>query len=553
MKNNRYTKFMHSTLVTAWLILATSFASQAIADSLTLSTDRQTIEEGDIISLYVNADFQTLGKTLDYEALRQDFEVLSRQRSNFYEVINGQQNARTRWHLRLLPKKTGELMIPAIVLGEIKSEPYKLMVTKSKPQPAGGTPPYFLQIELNKKQVYLQQETLYTLRFYHQGKLISGNIRPPSFNNALVDNLKEENIYDKVIDGNYYTVYEWVYVFYPQASGEMEIQAPEFNGVVYLQGKQKAINESAKTLKLSVLPVPESFPEPNNWLPAKSVFLKQEWKNLPDKIRVGDSLTRVITLQVFGLKANQLPAISTPAGKDYKIYKQQPLTQEEKLNDGIISQLEIIQTIVPTEAGKLELPEQEIYWWNTGNNHLETLFLDSRTFEIQPGMQAPDFDRANEVQTNADSISSVTQVVNSGINVFWMWLSFVLGGLWLTTLGLWYRTHRKSKQDVKPQQETSQNSAPQSIDWCHLPAGKFYQALREHTQKHLQSSLSELAVNKEIKDLITRLEQHLYYQGEWSNTQQNELCQAIKALKPMVEKPTHSRTIKLQTLYKNAP
>ncbi len=542
---------MHSTLVAIWLMFVTSFASQSIADSLTLSTDRQTIEEGDIISLYVNADFQTLGNTLDYEALRKDFEVLSRQRSNFYEVTNGQQKARTRWHLRLLPKKTGELIIPPIILGDIKSEPYTLVVMQSKPQPAGGTPPYFLQVELNKEQVYLQQETLYTLRFYHQGKLISGNIRPPSFNNALVDNLKEENIYDKVIDGDYYTVYEWVYVFYPQASGEMQIKAPEFNGVVYLDSKQKAIRESAKTLTLNVLPVPESFPEPNNWLPAKSVFLKQEWKNLPEKIRVGDSLTRVITLQVFGLKANQLPTISTPAGKDYKIYKQQPLTQEEKLNDGIISQVEIIQTIVPTEAGKLELPEQEIHWWNTNNNHLETLYLDSRTFDIQPGMQAPNFDRANEVQTNADSIQSMTQVVNSGVNVFWMWLSFVLGGLWLATLGLWYRTHSKSKQSAKPQQKTPSSSKTMPIDWCHLPAGEFYQALREHAQKHLQSSLSGLAVNKEIKDLITGLEQHLYYQGEWSNAQQKELCQAIKALKPVVEKPTHSRTTKLQALYKN--
>jgi len=552
MKQNRLENLIHSTLISIWLMAFSGLFNHANADSLTLSTERQTVEEGDIISLYVNADFQTLGNTLNYETLRKDFEVLSRQRSNFYEVTNGQQKARTRWHLRLLPKKTGELVIPPILLGDIKSEPYKLVVTESKPQPAGGTPAYFLQVELNQEQVYLQQETLYTLRFYHQGKLVApSNIRPPSFSNALVDNLKEENIYDKVIDGNYYTVYEWVYVFYPQASGEMEIQAPEFNGVVYLNSKQKAIRESAKNLKLKVLPVPDNFPEPNNWMPAKSVFLKQEWKNLPEKIRVGDSLTRVITLQVFGLKANQLPAISTPAGKGYKIYKQQPLTQEEKLNDGIISQVEIIQTIVPTETGKLELPEQEIYWWNTHNNHLETLYLDSRSFNIEPGMQPPDFSRADDVQADVVSVAPPLKVANSSASDFWMWLSFALGALWLITLSLWYRTYKQSKHTVQTTENTETLAKVTPVNWCEKPAGEFYQALREHAQKQLQISLSDLPLDSETKSLLISLEQHLYYQGEWSNVQQNQLCQAIKNLQPVVEKQKSTRKTQLQALYKN--
>lgn len=534
-----------------WLLVS----NNVLAQSLTLSTERQTIEEGDIISLYVEADFQTLGNNLDYEALKQDFEVLSRQRSNFYNVINGQQQATTRWHLRLLPKKTGKILIPSLSLGQVSSQPYPLMVSKAKPTPAGQTSKYFLQVELNKKQVYLQQETLYTLRFYHQGKLISGNIRPPSFDNALVDNLKEESLYDKIIDGNYYTVYEWVYALYPQSSGTMQIQAPEFNGVVYLDSKQKAIRETAQTLSLEILPVPKTFPEPKNWLPAKSVFLKQEWKNLPQKIRVGDSLTRVITLQVFGQKANQLPSIITPPGKGYKIYKQQPLTQEEKLNDGIISEIEMVQTLVPTKEGKLKLPEQEIYWWNTQSNQLETLFLESRHFEVAAGMQAPSYPQAIPSSDAISQPSAQPKPASPWLSALqnpWIWISGIFAFAWLITLYLWQKqTKNRQKLNTNPQEQTSvQTFTKHTLDWCEQPAELFYQSLRNFVSKELETNLSDLALEPEQRDLVTKLEQHLYYQGDWHNEQQQTLCKGIQSihLKPK-KKTSHHNQTKLASLY----
>lgn len=524
--------------------------SFALADRLSISTDRQEVEQGDVISLYVDADFQTLGKTLEFDSLDKDFEVLSRQRSNFYQVINGQQQARTRWHLRILPKTLGQVTIPPLKLGDIQSAPYSLKVTPNKPRPAGEIAPFFMKAELNQPQVRVQEETLYTLKFYHQGKLISGNIRPPQFNNALVDSLKEENIYDKVIDGKYYTVYEWVYVVYPQASGEMLISAPEFNGLIQYERKQKAVQETGEALTLKVLPIPADYPKPNSWMPAKSVFVKQEWKNLPDKIRVGDSLTRVITLQVFGQKANQLPILETPVGDGYKIYKQQPLTSEEKLSDGIISQIELIQTIVPTKEGLLKLPEQEIHWWNTQNNHMETLYLQSREFTILPGMQQPDYARANEATPNVALPVSETQATTSH-NV-WMALSLVLAIALAITTTLWLKTRQRLQKQLasNAQLEPAAQATTTSIDWCDLQAGLFYQKCRNYCQTQLNQPLAEALEAAGQAVLLKQLEQHLFADGDWTHTQQQQLCQALKSLKPKIDRPVEfSRQTRLSDLY----
>ena len=536
--------FMALVMLTMVLPLA------ALADTLSISTDRQEVEQGDVISLYVDADFQTLGNTLDYDSLDKDFEVLSRQRSNFYQVINGQQQARTRWHLRILPKTLGQVTIPPLKLGDIQSSPYVLKVTPNKPRPAGEIAPFFIKVELSKSEVMVQQETLYTLKFYHQGKLISGNIRPPQFNNAIVDSIKEENIYDKVIDGKYYTVYEWVYVVYPQASGEMQISAPEFNGLIQYDRKQKAVQETGEELTLKVLPIPADYPNPKDWMPAKSVFVKQEWKNLPDKIRVGDSLTRVITLQVFGQKANQLPILETPAGAGYKIYKQQPLTSEEKLSDGIISQIELIQTIVPTKDGLLKLPEQEIHWWNTQNNHMETLYLQSREFTILPGMQQPDYARANEATPKVELPVSETQPTTK--NNLWMALSLVLAIALAITTGLWLKTRQRLQTQLASgaQVAISAQATTKAINWCDLPADLFYQKCRDYCQTQLNQSLAEALETGGQSALLKQLEQHLFFEGEWTQTQQHQLCQALKSLKPKVDRPVEfTRQTRLSDLY----
>jgi len=103
--------------------------------------------------------------------------------------------------------------------------------------------------------VYLQEEVLYSLKFYFLGAF-QGNIRPPIFENSLTVMLKEQDIYGKQINGKNYTVYEWQYAVYPQQSGSFVIKGPIISGIQQLMNRQKGIQEMAETQTLTILPEP---------------------------------------------------------------------------------------------------------------------------------------------------------------------------------------------------------------------------------------------------------------------------------------------------------
>jgi len=98
------------------------------AKTLTVSADRQTIEMGDIITLSIQADFQTLGSQLDLDSLKDQFELLGRQQNNQISMINGQFSSNTQWQITLLAKQIGELIVPPLRIEGVESKPYKIKV-----------------------------------------------------------------------------------------------------------------------------------------------------------------------------------------------------------------------------------------------------------------------------------------------------------------------------------------------------------------------------------------------------------------------------------------
>ena len=53
-----------------------SFSALVFANSITVESDRQTVEFGDIVTLKITADFQVITGQLDLSKLDDQFEVL---------------------------------------------------------------------------------------------------------------------------------------------------------------------------------------------------------------------------------------------------------------------------------------------------------------------------------------------------------------------------------------------------------------------------------------------------------------------------------------------
>ena len=549
------------------------FSNLAFANSITVQTDRQNVEMGDIITLSIQTDFQAKGTALDLTKLKDQFDVINQQQSNQIQIINGNYSSFTQWRIQILPKQAGSLMIPPFEIDGIQSKPYPIKVSEAVY--TDGNAPYFLEAQTDKSKVHVQEQIIYTLRFYHKGSLISGNIRPPKFDDALVESLKEQSVFGKTINGQQYTVYEWQYAIFPQASGNLNIAGPSFTGLLHLRGKQKGVQALAKPTVIEVLAA-EKGPAPY-WLPATEVTLTQEWQNIPKEIHVGDSLRRVITLDVTGLKASQLPTITTQNGSSYKVYADEAKTNQTLSAKGVQSIKLISQAIVPTEAGTIQLPDETITWWNTKTQQFEQTVLTSKPLTVWPlnkdkTTQIPDITQAPQSTQKADNVmlgntqayqnryaNSQTSGLEDLLSLpVWIWpiLLSVFVSLWLITLLLYLRTRKQIKtlNNTILTQPGNSTSAVKQIafnhQWCDMPLPEFYKELLRQLHDDLQIKSVDAIPMERLRKAIFQLEAHLFAGDKLGYDTQQIICDNWASLLSQ-ENTAAKKKGELNSLYNN--
>ncbi len=519
-------------LITLALIFILLVTSQAFARGLTAQIDHQDAEMGDIITLVVKTDFQTFDSP-DFHSLDDQFDVLGTQRSSQIQIVNGNYQAYSRWDVRLTPKQAGDLVIPPFNVAGVLSDPIVLHVSEAPKSDARQLGSSFLESSVNITEPYVQQEVLFTLRFYHLGQFLNGNIRPPSFDHAITQNIRNQFNYQKRIGGKLYEVYEWTWAFYPQKSGQMTIPPQSFNGRIQYRGVLKLVQDKTQSIELNVQPQPDTYPAQSAWLPAKDIRLTEDWQT-SNPIRVGDSITRTLTLQADGLLASQLPDFQFKEQAHFHIYPDQPHTNNQTTEKGMQSQKVEKVAIVPTEPGDILLPELTLHWWNTAKNALETITLPSKTLTVLPALKSQNntFNTKPLPETH-ETVSRETPTTHSST---WSvsWFTVLLLGLWLITLWYalkWRRAMQRlsAKQVTEPQMKNDQawSKSPEIDKVCQegqQDAKSLYRAVLAWQQQASIESSERLLTD------LQRLKAHLYHQEPLTPQTLTDICTEIKRL-----------------------
>lgn len=585
-------------LIFAVGLMGLSWPNLSYAKTVSVHSDRPVIELGDVMTLVVETDFQVGGTDLDLSLLTDQFEVLGSQRSNNIQIINGDFKSSTRWQIQLTPKQAGELMIPALTLDGVSSAPYPIRVQPLSVQ-TNGLEPFFLTASLSQTSAYVQQQVLYTLQFFYQGRFLDGGIRPPVFNDAQVTPMSDQTVYTKQINGQNYTVYEWVYALHPQKSGQLDITPPMFNGQIQLQGRQKQVQIFAKPLSLTVLPEPQSYAQntQNSWLPASQITLTQQGWEPSKPLHVGEAFSATLTLNAQGLTANQLPNLtdlnSANPNNQVKIYSEPAVRSDQITAQGVVGQVQVKQTFIATQAGELTLPPQSLTWWNTQTNQLQTTTIPAKTLTILPAKTPNKPTTQQDLQVALPANSPVNSPVDSHINspiksvmddplasdllnpvsretvYFWQILSLIALTLWGVTLFAGWRMWRKLrwvKEGTKMDNDVAKNSTTETTnaqhdqnktrnDWLALTPNEFYRRLRStlHNDYKL-THWSDLALEPSTAELwqaIQPLESHLFNQTLLCADCQANIVRALNRLsKPL--KSTHiAKTVQNQTKLKS--
>ncbi len=354
--------------------------------TLTATADRTIIDSNETLQLLVRLDSQALIGEPDFTVIESDFEILSTSRQQQYSRVNGQTQSYTDWNLLLAPKRTGRLLVPSIKYKKDISNAIEITVRKATAASAAGQPVY-TETLVDKSELYTQEQLLLTHRLYTSVRLSDLGLDPLQVDDAVVQKVSETQ-FQKNIGGKNYQVVEIIYALFPQASGKLQIPALRFfayetsnsrYGGFSNRGNRIVRSTDAKTIDVMARPANIDL---DNWMPASSISLNQQWSSPLDQLKVGEPLTRTISITAKGLTGAQIMPLSFSESDDYKIYPDQPQLDDNADASGVTGIRRESFALVPNRPGEITLPAVTVRWWNSRKQRMQTAKLDPVTLQV---------------------------------------------------------------------------------------------------------------------------------------------------------------------------
>jgi hypothetical protein len=457
-----------NTIKKLFFLLLLSFAPAVVsATQISVSFDRNPVSVDESFQIIFTAN-DTPDSDPDFAPLEQDFEILGQSQSSNSSWINGKSSKTVQWTLTVMAKHPGSLMVPAVKFGDDVSQPASILVTQATANKAVDTDDdLFLEVEANPQSPYVQSQVIYTVRLYRRVEIAQAALNEPELGDAVIEKLGDDSNYNTQINGVNYLVTERKYAIFPQKSGSITIKPlvltaeviassrPNFNGFFNSQTtRTKKI--SSKSVTLEVKPAPATFTG-KHWLSAEQLVLKEEWSGDNQQMKVGEPLTRTLTLLAKGTTVGQLPELNAGKPDDQlKTYPDQPVLQEQKKPEGLIAFREEKIAIIPSKAGFYKLPAIEIPWFNSQSQKMEVAKIPETTITALeaagtlPDMAAPVAPAPVQQPQKSEEAAPVSNPPEQ--QSIWLWVSVFLAFGWMATL-VYFLVKRPAKKPVAENNE----------------------------------------------------------------------------------------------------
>jgi hypothetical protein len=318
----------------------------------------------------------------------------------------------------------------------------------------------------------VQAQVIETVRLLYAVPLKGGQLSDPSGEHLLAQKLGDDREYSSTRNGRRYHVIERRYALFPQASGQLELTAPVFDGEVSDPSRRRAspfsqffgsdvfddmmaptrrvrVRGKAETLQVRARPAASQGAQ---WLPATQLALQGSWQPDGDTVHVGEPLTLQLDLQAQGLTGGQLPNIVPDKVAGFDVYPDQAQRDTDTKEDGVTGHLQQKIAFIPRQGGTLTLPALELYWWDTAADREQHVSVPGRTLQVLPaaGQAAADSSTAAPALAQTPSTGPLPADTQPAAAVApaaqrasrsagrWPLLSAALAAGWLLTLFAWW-------------------------------------------------------------------------------------------------------------------
>jgi hypothetical protein len=417
----------------AWLIATAALAQNVV---LRATVDRPSIRENESFTYTIHAEGPVRGEP-EIEPLQKQFDVLQSSSSSQIRLINGQTSQSVDWQFQLMPKGTGDFVVPPLHVGDAQTNPVQVRVTA---QATGGAPAdIFMELDAEPSPTYVQAQIVFTLRLFKAVNTGRATLTPPEISGgeAIVEKLGEDSQYRSQRAGRDFEVFERRYAVFPQTAGTLTIGPVTFEAMVIPdRGFSRVQRFRSGTLDIVVQPAvapPASAPNAT-WLPARAVRLSETWSDDSPELIVGTPRTRKIVIEADGLLETQLPDLPIEQQGAVRQYADQPDLEHEVTPQGLRSRRTVSYAVIAQAPGDVTVAAVKLPWWNVTERRWEVAELPERVLHVVPAADAqPEAPAPGPAETAA---APAAPVARNG----WPVAAGTIAVLWIVTLLLWWRS-----------------------------------------------------------------------------------------------------------------
>ena len=398
--------------LSSFLVITLLLATPTVFAKVTAKVDRQYAYEGETVTLSVRAENSPTAREPDFSPLLENFQIGGTSKSSSISIINGRSTSSQTWSVRLQPKKLGEIEIPALTVGQETTLPFKIEI-KPIPVQSGSMKgqPLFVTLEIDSKakRYYVQQHIPLVARLYYKHEINQGTITDPVPENTILERLGEDRRYTTKHNGQDYNVFERRYSLLAEKSGELHIPSVKFQGKITAtqqrQGGQRRydpfsqfystplitqgqpVSVRSEPIDLVIEPHPTDF-DGQQWLPAESLTLHDSWTDNPPLFKVGEPISRTITLEAKGLVASQVQPLELPSISSFRRYAEPAETETRTDGQSVYAISRRTFTYIPAYPGEQEIPEITLKWWNVIDQKQEIARLTPWKIKVEKSLDA---------------------------------------------------------------------------------------------------------------------------------------------------------------------
>ncbi|MEN9390732.1 MAG: hypothetical protein RL017_29 [Pseudomonadota bacterium] len=435
-------------LINFFLILAN--ISLAIVPA---TVDRTNIDFGQSFTLTINVS--NSNGTPDLSPLNKDFTIYSSNQNSQTNIINGKYSSISNLIVTLIPNMVGKLIIPPISVGNDHTNPIVINVNHATNE-INQNSDMFLSSTINSKNIYVNSPIIYTIKLFFTSTISNLRMQPLNIERAQIQQLGKSNQYQTTQNGKIYQVIEQQFMITPTQAGKIVIPPAQISGVKeqsnnsFFFDQNTPFSLASKEIDLIAKPIPTSV-NSNFWFPANNVTINDNWSNNSNSIKIGDPLTRTITITADGVAADTIPNFTFQAPNDVNSYPDKVISNTTPNGNNVTSTKIFKIAYIPIKSESLIFPAVTINWWDLHSDRLRSIQLPERQIQV---LANPNLQSVTTAPTNLTNLVK-PQLANTIINnptsakvKTWQLTTCVLFIIWLITLGFAINWKRKLQQRV---------------------------------------------------------------------------------------------------------